>query len=179
MQTLHRFHPDRQTDIKKERQGKTAIRDFWFRFTPENKQNSKPKTPIDWFDRSSKCYCAIELRYWRPLTNTKKKIDDDDDGRSRKKMATGGQFCLRWNNHQPNMVSVFTSLLQNDQLVDVTLLAENNEIHAHKMVLAACSPYFQVSDDAQYMHCTTLYTQTLTHTRMHLHTQPNIRTQSY
>lgn len=43
------------------------------------------------------------------------------------------------------MVSVFTSLLQNDQLVDVTLLAENNEIHAHKIVLSACSPYFQVS----------------------------------
>lgn len=42
------------------------------------------------------------------------------------------------------MVSVFTSLLQNDQLVDVTLLAENNEIHAHKIVLSACSPYFQV-----------------------------------
>lgn len=59
-------------------------------------------------------------------------------------MSTGGQFCLRWNNHQPNMVSVFTSLLQNDQLVDVTLLAENNEIHAHKIVLSACSPYFQV-----------------------------------
>lgn len=60
-------------------------------------------------------------------------------------MSGGGQFCLRWNNHQPNMVSVFSSLLQNDQLVDVTLLAENNEIHAHKIVLSACSPYFQVN----------------------------------
>lgn len=73
----------------------------------------------------------LYLRYWIVCADSK--------------MSTGGQFCLRWNNHQPNMVSVFTSLLQNDQLVDVTLLAENNEIHAHKIVLSACSPYFQVS----------------------------------
>lgn len=42
------------------------------------------------------------------------------------------------------MISVFSNLMQNDELIDVTLLAENNEIHAHKIVLSACSPYFQV-----------------------------------
>lgn len=54
------------------------------------------------------------------------------------------QFCLRWNNHHPNLISVFSSLLQNDQMVDVTLISDNREIHAHKIVLSACSPFFQV-----------------------------------
>lgn len=65
---------------------------------------------------------------------------------STKKMEKmpGDQFCLRWNNHQPNLISVFSSLLQNDQMVDVTLILDNREIHAHKIVLSACSPFFQV-----------------------------------
>lgn len=54
------------------------------------------------------------------------------------------QFCLRWNNHHPNLITVFSTLLQNDQMVDVTLISENREIHAHKIILTACSPFFQV-----------------------------------
>ncbi|KAG8233092.1 hypothetical protein J437_LFUL013092, partial [Ladona fulva] len=53
------------------------------------------------------------------------------------------QFCLRWNNHQPNFVSVFTNLLHNESLVDVTLAAEGRQLRAHKVVLSACSSYFQ------------------------------------
>ncbi|KAK9499690.1 hypothetical protein O3M35_002693 [Rhynocoris fuscipes] len=53
------------------------------------------------------------------------------------------QFCLRWNNHQPNFISVFTSLLTNESLVDVTLAAEGKQLQAHKVVLSACSTYFQ------------------------------------
>ncbi|XP_055315415.1 longitudinals lacking protein, isoforms H/M/V-like isoform X2 [Sitodiplosis mosellana] len=53
------------------------------------------------------------------------------------------QFCLRWNNHHPNLITVFSTFLQNDQMVDVTLISENQEIHAHKIVLSACSPFFQ------------------------------------
>lgn len=55
------------------------------------------------------------------------------------------QFCLRWNNHQPNFISVFTNLLSNESLVDVTLAAEGKQLQAHKVVLSACSTYFQVS----------------------------------
>lgn len=55
------------------------------------------------------------------------------------------QFCLRWNNHQPNFISVFSALLHNENLVDVTLAAEGNQLQAHKVVLSACSTYFEVS----------------------------------
>uniref|UniRef100_A0A1B6DG12 BTB domain-containing protein n=3 Tax=Clastoptera arizonana TaxID=38151 RepID=A0A1B6DG12_9HEMI len=53
------------------------------------------------------------------------------------------QFCLRWNNHQPNFISVFFDLLNSESLVDVTLAAEGKHIQAHKVVLSACSTYFQ------------------------------------
>ncbi|KAJ6640820.1 Protein tramtrack, beta isoform, partial [Pseudolycoriella hygida] len=53
------------------------------------------------------------------------------------------QFCLRWNNHQPNFISVFSALLHNEALVDVTLAAEGRHLQAHKVVLSACSSYFQ------------------------------------
>lgn len=51
-------------------------------------------------------------------------------------------FCLRWNNYQSNLTSVFEQLLQNEQFVDVTLSCDNISIKAHKVVLSACSPYF-------------------------------------
>nr|CAI5867407.1 unnamed protein product [Callosobruchus analis] len=53
------------------------------------------------------------------------------------------QYCLRWNNHQPNFISVFSSLLNSQSLVDVTLAAEGTHLQAHKVVLSACSSYFQ------------------------------------
>ncbi|CAN7994853.1 unnamed protein product, partial [Ixodes pacificus] len=53
------------------------------------------------------------------------------------------QFCLKWNNHQSNMLVVFEQLLSNDALVDVTLACEGHSLKAHKMVLSACSPFFQ------------------------------------
>lgn len=53
------------------------------------------------------------------------------------------QFCLRWNNYQTNLTSVFDQLLQSESFVDVTLACDGHSIKAHKMVLSACSPYFQ------------------------------------
>ncbi|XP_023940141.2 protein tramtrack, beta isoform isoform X1 [Bicyclus anynana] len=58
------------------------------------------------------------------------------------KMATQ-RFCLRWNNHQTNMLSVFDQLLHAETFTDVTLAVEGQLLKAHKMVLSACSPYFQ------------------------------------
>ncbi|XP_021943878.1 broad-complex core protein isoforms 1/2/3/4/5 isoform X1 [Folsomia candida] len=54
------------------------------------------------------------------------------------------EYCLRWNNHQPNMATYFSSLYSSESLVDVTLVsAEGNKVLCHKLVLSACSPYFQ------------------------------------
>lgn len=53
------------------------------------------------------------------------------------------QFCLRWNNYHSNLSTVFDQLFQSESFVDVSLVTEGRTIKAHKMVLAASSPYFQ------------------------------------
>ncbi|XP_020290086.1 protein bric-a-brac 2-like isoform X2 [Pseudomyrmex gracilis] len=55
----------------------------------------------------------------------------------------GQHYCLRWNNYQSNMTSVFHQLLQNEAFVDVTLACNEASLKAHKVVLSACSSYFQ------------------------------------
>ena len=40
-------------------------------------------------------------------------------------------------------MSVFTGLYHSETLVDVTLAAEGKHLQAHKMLLSACSDYFQ------------------------------------
>lgn len=42
-------------------------------------------------------------------------------------------------------MQVFLEQLSSESLVDVTLSCQGQFIKAHKMVLSACSPYFQVS----------------------------------
>lgn len=58
-------------------------------------------------------------------------------------MGSPQQFCLRWNNYQSNLTNVFDQLLQSESFVDVTLACDGHSVKAHKMVLSACSPYFQ------------------------------------
>ncbi|RZF38324.1 hypothetical protein LSTR_LSTR012111 [Laodelphax striatellus] len=57
--------------------------------------------------------------------------------------SSSQRFCLRWNNHQSNLLSVFDQLLHDESFVDVTLAVEGQLLKAHKMILSACSPYFQ------------------------------------
>jgi hypothetical protein len=47
------------------------------------------------------------------------------------------QYCLRWNNHLPNLGSVFAALLQREVLVDVTLTSEGRSIKCHKVDIQA------------------------------------------
>lgn len=70
------------------------------------------------------------------------------------------QYCLRWNNHQPNFISVFSSLLNSESLVDVTLAAEGRHLQAHKVVLSACSSYFQVYIKYKHNKFITYYSTT-------------------
>lgn len=53
------------------------------------------------------------------------------------------KLFLKWSNFQPNLTEVFQNMLSSESLVDVTLACEGASIKAHKMVLAAGSPYFQ------------------------------------
>ena len=38
------------------------------------------------------------------------------------------QYCLRWNNHQHNLLSVFEDLLHNEAFVDVTLACDGLQV---------------------------------------------------
>jgi glutathionylspermidine synthase len=49
-------------------------------------------------------------------------------------MTSNGQhFCLRWNNYQANMTSVFHQLLTDEAFVDVTLACNEETLKAHKV----------------------------------------------
>lgn len=53
-------------------------------------------------------------------------------------------YCLRWNNHQSNLLGVFSQLLHDESLVDVTLAcSEGASIRAHKVSVDLCDPIFR------------------------------------
>ncbi|EAT33843.1 AAEL013882-PA [Aedes aegypti] len=58
-------------------------------------------------------------------------------------MTDQEHYSLRWNNHQNHILRAFDTLLQTKTLVDVTLVCAETSIRAHKVVLSACSPFFQ------------------------------------
>ncbi|KAI4503532.1 hypothetical protein M0802_000935 [Mischocyttarus mexicanus] len=54
------------------------------------------------------------------------------------------QYSIRWNNYHSNLLSVFDELLLNAAFADVTLCLDDGRcLKCHKVVLAACSTYFQ------------------------------------
>lgn len=53
------------------------------------------------------------------------------------------QYCLRWNNHRSNLLLVFEHLYHTEAFTDVTLACDGQAVKCHKIVLAACSSYFQ------------------------------------
>lgn len=56
------------------------------------------------------------------------------------------RYELRWTHHQSTVVAEVGSLYRDAALVDVTLACEDQRTYqAHKLVLSACSQYFQVS----------------------------------
>lgn len=56
----------------------------------------------------------------------------------------GGEerLCLRWDNFQSHMQTSFETHRVDAAFVDVTLVSAGKTLHAHKMVLSACSPVF-------------------------------------
>ncbi|XP_046638159.1 protein tramtrack, beta isoform-like isoform X6 [Daphnia pulicaria] len=53
------------------------------------------------------------------------------------------EFCLRWNNHHHVLVSVLDKLLEKESMCDVTLAADHQFVRVHRLVLCACSNYFE------------------------------------
>jgi hypothetical protein len=58
-------------------------------------------------------------------------------------MTSSEQFCLKWNEFQNNIVGSFRSLRKDADFSDVTLVCEEDQqIEAHRNILAASSPFF-------------------------------------
>ena len=54
------------------------------------------------------------------------------------------KLCLKWNDFQENVFSAFESLRADKDFTDVTLVcADSQQLEAHKVILAASSPFFQ------------------------------------
>ncbi|XP_049943221.1 longitudinals lacking protein, isoforms A/B/D/L-like isoform X3 [Schistocerca serialis cubense] len=58
-------------------------------------------------------------------------------------MNESNNVYLRWSKHQATLVSVFDGLLGSEKLTDCTISAEGHHLRAHKIILSACSPYFE------------------------------------
>ena len=60
-------------------------------------------------------------------------------------MGSSDNFCLRWNDFESNISSSFKELREDSELFDITLCCDNGTdlVHAHKVILAACSPFFR------------------------------------
>ncbi|XP_059609762.1 longitudinals lacking protein-like [Phlebotomus argentipes] len=56
---------------------------------------------------------------------------------------TSQQFCIRWNSHLGSIGAAFPQMLAGQRFVDVTLACEGHQVHCHRLVLAACSTYFE------------------------------------
>jgi len=58
-------------------------------------------------------------------------------------MASSEKFCLKWNDFEHNVSSAFNDIREEKDFFDVTLVCENNQVQAHKVIIAACSPFFK------------------------------------
>ncbi|KOB77344.1 putative bric-a-brac [Operophtera brumata] len=58
-------------------------------------------------------------------------------------LASDKTFHLKWNNHLQNLSQLFTTIYSSSSLADVTLSCRDGTLKAHKLVLSACSPYFE------------------------------------
>lgn len=56
---------------------------------------------------------------------------------------TMAQLCLKWNNYESCMVDMFKQMLEDKEMLDVTIACEGESLDAHKLVLSACSDFFK------------------------------------
>ena len=59
-------------------------------------------------------------------------------------MQSSEKFCLKWNDFEKNVSKSFSQLRQQSGLFDVTLVSsDQKQVSAHRLVLSACSDFFQ------------------------------------
>ena len=58
-------------------------------------------------------------------------------------MGTEEKFCLRWNDFESIISTSFRELREDKDFFDVTLVCDDNQLQAHKVILSACSPFFR------------------------------------
>uniref|UniRef100_A0A182Q824 BTB domain-containing protein n=1 Tax=Anopheles farauti TaxID=69004 RepID=A0A182Q824_9DIPT len=73
--------------------------------------------------------------------------------------SEGQTYCLRWNNHKSNLVEILDALIKMECYVDCTIYVDDQvQFKAHRVVLAANSPYFQtILQDVPMDHCSILF----------------------
>ena len=70
-----------------------------------------------------------------------------------KTMGTTEKFCLQWNDFEANISSAFRNLKEEKDFSDVTLVCADQQVEAHKVILAASSPFFKrVLRNIQHSH---------------------------
>lgn len=88
-------------------------------------------------------------------------IHDQTSNVSACKMGSleGQTYCLRWNNHKSNLVEILDALIKMECYVDCTIYVDDHkQFKAHRVVLAANSPYFQsILQDQPMDHCSILF----------------------
>ena len=59
-------------------------------------------------------------------------------------MGVSEKFCLKWNDFESNISHSFRELREDKDFFDLTLACDDeNQVSAHKVILAACSPFFR------------------------------------
>lgn len=58
-------------------------------------------------------------------------------------MTTFDKYSVIYTDHAKNVLTSFGELLEQKELVDVTLFADGHLFNAHRLMLSALSPYFR------------------------------------
>jgi len=58
-------------------------------------------------------------------------------------MMANEKLCLRWTDFESNISGALRDLREDQGFYDVTLACDEDQIQAHKVIIAACSPFFR------------------------------------
>merc|ERR1712013_577252 len=70
---------------------------------------------------------------------------------------SGEKFCIQWNKFETDLSSAFRSIREDKDFFDITLVCEDEQIEAHKLILSACSPFFKTMLRRNQHHHPLLY----------------------